>query len=377
MGALEKLNEFTRRNFTEEEVYIFPVTLCGNEIDRDFEIFSKSSLQSLANLYKGVTGVFDHRPSVQNQTARIFDTEIITDSTKMTTYGEPYMYLKGYAYMVRTDSNADLIKEIDGGIKKEVSVSCSANQSNCSICGTDRKRGTCKHQRGQIYDGKLCYFILNDISDAYEWSFVAIPSQKDAGVTKSFIQENKKGKSMCTIEKLCSVFNLDKSKVKSFTDSGGNAIDFETVKLSDVIDNIKNEIEKRASNALVAELIESEPLFLSADIVKAKAGKELTAEETLEIIGNHGSLLAKAAEYDKLKASIIDEALKNGVRAEGESFNSEFYKKSFESSSIEDIQGLSAKWLDKGKDVLHGGIRKSEPYMQENTSTFKVEDYKI
>ncbi len=32
---LEKLNQFTRRELSADEVYIFPVTLCDNDIDRD------------------------------------------------------------------------------------------------------------------------------------------------------------------------------------------------------------------------------------------------------------------------------------------------------------------------------------------------------
>lgn len=48
--------------------------------------------------------------------------------------------------MVRTATNADLILEIDGGIKKEVSVGCSIGKKVCSICGADRQEATCGHQ---------------------------------------------------------------------------------------------------------------------------------------------------------------------------------------------------------------------------------------
>ena len=34
--TLDKINSLTRRKFKAEELYTFPVTLCGNEIDRDF-----------------------------------------------------------------------------------------------------------------------------------------------------------------------------------------------------------------------------------------------------------------------------------------------------------------------------------------------------
>ena len=44
----------------------------------------------------------------------------------------------------------------------------------------------CSHVKGRKYGGKLCYGELNNITDAYEWSFVAVPAQKNAGVIKNF-----------------------------------------------------------------------------------------------------------------------------------------------------------------------------------------------
>ncbi len=182
---LEQLNRFTRRELSADEVYIFTVTLCDNEVDRDNERFSRKSLDEMAEKFIGVTGIFDHDPKGGNQTARLFMTEVIEEERE-NSVGEKYAYLKGYAYMVRTESNADLIREIDGGIKKEVSVSCSSNRQVCSVCGADRRVKACRHVKGRTYDGKKCFFTLEDISDAYEWSFVAVPAQVCAGVTKRF-----------------------------------------------------------------------------------------------------------------------------------------------------------------------------------------------
>ena len=184
-AALEQLNKFTRRKFTGDEVFIFPVILCDNEVDRDNERFSRKSLDEMAEKFVGVTGIFDHDPKGGNQTARIFSAEVVEES-RGNSLGEPYAYIKANAYMVRTDSNADLIREIEGGIKKEVSVSCAAERHICSVCGTDRRVKACHHVKGRRYDGKKCFLSLEDISDAYEWSFVAVPAQVRAGVTKKF-----------------------------------------------------------------------------------------------------------------------------------------------------------------------------------------------
>lgn len=184
--TLEKINALTRRTFKAEELYTFPVVLCHNDIDRDLERFSDDALEDMAALFVGKTGIFDHNPTADNQAARIYDTEVITEPEKLTAWGGAYRYLKGYAYMVKTDSNADLITEIDAGIKKEVSVSCSAVSRTCSVCGKSVSEGACEHRRGEIYNGHPCHTVLGGITDAYEWSFVAVPAQVGAGVAKQY-----------------------------------------------------------------------------------------------------------------------------------------------------------------------------------------------
>ena len=185
---LEQINRFTRRPLTEDEVYTFSVILCDNDIDRDMERFSDDALETLKNSFIGRTGISDHNAAAANQNARIFDAEVVSDSERTTVDGRPYKFLKGEAYMVRTDDNKNLIAEIDGGIKKEVSISCSAAKRICSVFGCERSSGGCAHEKGRSYNGKLCHTILDDITDAYEWSFVAVPAQVNAGVTKRFTE---------------------------------------------------------------------------------------------------------------------------------------------------------------------------------------------
>ncbi|MDD6098644.1 MAG: hypothetical protein PUB66_07995 [Oscillospiraceae bacterium] len=183
---LEKINRFTRRPLSAEEVYTFSVILCDNEIDRDCERFSDSALEKICSLFIGKTGISDHDARASNQSARIYDTELVTDSSRTTKNGEPYRYVRAMVYMVKTDDNKGLIAEIDGGIKKEVSISCSASQRSCSICGCDRNTDSCAHVKGREYGGKVCHTVLGGITDGYEWSFVAVPAQVNAGVTKTF-----------------------------------------------------------------------------------------------------------------------------------------------------------------------------------------------
>ncbi|MEG0757945.1 MAG: hypothetical protein RR505_06010, partial [Raoultibacter sp.] len=103
--------------------------------------------------------------------------------------GEAYMQLVARCYVLVNDANANLIADIKGGIKKEVSVGFRFGSAVCSICGTDNMKSWCEHWNGKDYDGQQCYFTLSDIKDAYELSFVAVPAQREAGTVKSYTGE--------------------------------------------------------------------------------------------------------------------------------------------------------------------------------------------
>lgn len=178
---LERINALAHKKLEAEEVFTFAVKLCDNEVDRDWERFSEKTLDQLAELFVGKSGIFDHNWSTTGQSARIYRTEVVEED-KRTQAGKPYRYVKGWAYMLRTEANQGLIADIEGGIKKEVSVGCAVERAVCSICGDTQ--GCCQHQKGHSYEGKLCWKELDGAADAYEWSFVAVPAQREAGVIK-------------------------------------------------------------------------------------------------------------------------------------------------------------------------------------------------
>lgn len=179
---LALINALARRELGADEVYTFALRLCDNDIDRDFERFDDATLDELAPMFVGVSGVFDHQWSARGQTARIYRAEVVGGEGILTQDGRPYRYLKGWAYLMRTDENTSLIAEIDGGIKREVSVGCAVEQVLCSICG--KPLDECPHEKGEKYGGELCCGVLTGARDVYEWSFVAVPAQRKAGVIK-------------------------------------------------------------------------------------------------------------------------------------------------------------------------------------------------
>lgn len=268
---LKLINAYTRRELSAEEVYVFSVVLCDNDIDRDNERFTVESLFALEKLFVGKTGIIDHNPSARNQTARIFSCGVEAVSGMKTKTGDDYFRLKARAYMPKSEGNRDIIAAIDSGIIKEVSVGCAVEKTVCSICGENM--GRCVHNRGENYGGKICCGELVNPYDAYEWSFVAVPAQKKAGVTKSHLNN---GKEM-TMEKI--LINLDEERGFSLSET-------DCKKLKSYVDNLR---QLAKDGAYYRESLTSEVVKLSAlvqpDISREtmeKVAKSMTVSQLCE-----------------------------------------------------------------------------------------------
>jgi len=173
-AQLSAINAQSKGKLTAQQVYVFSVRLCDDQVDRDMERFDTAALPALAKLFIGKTGIVDHKWSTDSQVARIFETQVVRE--------EGVSYIKAWAYIRRGGSADEVIADIEAGIKKEVSVGCAMGRSVCSVCGGEY--GSCGHRKGEYYDGALCCAILKEPMDAYEFSFVAVPAQPQAGVMK-------------------------------------------------------------------------------------------------------------------------------------------------------------------------------------------------
>lgn len=263
------INKYSLRELSKDEVFCFSVILCDNDIDRDFECFNEDALKTLEKLFVGKTGILNHSMKSEDQSCRTYKTQLIRDNTRKTLIGEPYMYLKAWCYTVKSEKNESLIKDIESGIKKEVSISCASSRKVCSICGSEK----CNHISGKLYGGEYCHKTIKDITDAYEWSFVAVPAQRNAGVTKSF----KKEKTMENILK-----SIKEEKALSLNEN-------ELKKLSDYMDNLKSLSAdgEKYRTSLIANARKSLALTLPA--LEGKAVDEILksiSTDTLENLCN-------------------------------------------------------------------------------------------
>lgn len=355
---LAKINRLTRKELSEDDVYIFPIVACDNELDRDFDKFTSSALKELSALFIGKTIICDHNRKNANQIARIFDAEVVKDTSITTKDGSPLEQLKVWAYMLKNEDTQPVIDNIDAGIYKEVSVGCSVTSQTCSICKNEYYSGDCVHWKSETYDNKLCFTYLDKAADAYELSFVAVPAQPGAGVIKWYKGEEKaknkntKGKNAMTYEEI-------KSKLEAIgVDLDGISAEKGVIPpLTDIL----GAVSKAFDEYKTCELKSTED-FISEKTVKSILGEDATAEKAVEMLKSVSELEAKNKEfeekakaYDALKSEAIEEALVNGVKAKGEKFDTERYRKMFENFSLEEIKGFSADFADEAKKELKVG----------------------
>ena len=174
---LSLINAQALRELHAEEVFTFRLAACDNQVDRDCERFTETTLEQLSKLYIGKPVLRDHKWSAETQTARVYDAQVADE-------GEVKRLVLS-CYMVRTAGAADTIAAIEGGILRECSVGCAVEHVNCSICGADQRKTLCEHCPGREYDGQICHFELDGAADAYEVSLVAVPVQPEAGTVKA------------------------------------------------------------------------------------------------------------------------------------------------------------------------------------------------
>lgn len=123
--------------------------------------------------------------------------------------------------------------------------------------------------------------------------------------------------------------------------------------------------------------------FITKDMAEYNLGKKLTADQVIEFakIGiEDEEINDKAKAYDKLVSAAIEDAIKSGIRAKGDSFNDVKWKKILNTLDYEEIIDQKNEWEAEAKLVLKAGKRVSQ--MQElnnkpDNSAVNIEEYKI
>ena len=299
---LELINRSTITPLKAEDVFVFKVVICDNKIDRVGDVMTDEALEAIAEKSKSLVGVKDHDWNSENSFARLYDAEVVADGAVNEDNGLHHKYVLGEAYTLRRFE--DFVEKINSGILKEVSISFSSHGDTCSICGAktskrEDDRAVCEngHVDLDVYDGVTCTNLVAGVDDTFEWSFVAVPCQRCAGVKAKKLGGN-------IMKRLNFLLSMS-SVMKSLTPE--NKKEFE-----DILETPADaEVNEKDIEALLERLdqLEAERDELKAKLEEALAGKQ--AAEEAEAKRFKSETIAKAVDAlgpitEQVKADILE-----------------------------------------------------------------------
>lgn len=96
---------------------------------------------------------------------------------------------------------------------------------------------------------------------------------------------------------------------------------------------------------------------VTALLGEANATGETVVEQVRWLIGENARLVTQADEGKQYRSNLIDEAITEGVRALGNNFPADTYRKMFEGATIEMIRSLKVQWQGQADALAPEGRR--------------------
>jgi len=176
---LAAVDRFSLRPLSRDEIATFTMDLCNNKVDTHHSVFPVDELKKVNRLVVGKP--FMERHDVQGSLPRgtFFRSRLHEEPDR------GYVAVRPDVYILRTVSNEDLIRNIEGGVYRATSIGFSFRFPECSICHEDIR--ACSHVPGRTYGDSPCHYVMHDVVEVREGSLVYSGSQ---GTSIVGIREN-------------------------------------------------------------------------------------------------------------------------------------------------------------------------------------------
>jgi hypothetical protein len=157
--------------------------LANDQTDRTFERFSRQVLRQFSESAVGKSLLIghDHRGAPEGL---FFRSELGRR--------DGVSCLRPTFYLVKTQDNEHLRKQIDGGVYRYVSIGFYCDRLVCDLCGKDIYASDCPHLPGREYqdaftggERRLCTATYDGKAEMVEGSIVYLGSQRQAEIVKA------------------------------------------------------------------------------------------------------------------------------------------------------------------------------------------------
>lgn len=164
-------------------------------------------------------------------------------------------------------SEKEGIEGVKSGRLLTVSIGANASDVRCSVCGKNIAEGDCNHQRGEIYDGKLCYWRVEKLGDPKEISYVIVPSDKYAKNVNIYSPEKFKRNSLLAESESEEVNRVLFDDIEKAIDKA----------MQESVEESKED-KKNLEEKEISEEVKDEPTDKKEDVVAEEPKEEKTEE---------------------------------------------------------------------------------------------------
>ena len=423
----EKMQKHIKSDeYKKEDFFVFETLAVGDKIvpNRFIKITPELLNVMADDAKKGVSLMLNHNWSqagVQSiPIGRVFDSRIAESSQEGETVS---LYVT--QYILRDDSKVDgyskndIINLIKSGTMADTSIGWGVPSANykCSICGNSiYDWRNCKHIPGSKYivneetnEVKQCIILATVPQELHIGNNVLMENSIvfDGAYPNAVIQSSISNKNTIinsNFKEVENKMNLNENTIiyANSTKSGLQLLYFkndeeggesfmnkkEEEKVEEVLENnnvaetvVDNETVPNTENNKTEEVVEpntdNEVVENTQNSSQPETSEEkFSKEEILEkfdnISDNIDELVKLAKEGKQHRAEVIEEALKSGVRAMGNSFNKEVFEKTFVNLEINDIKAMANTWEEQVSEKFSTNKVSRTNESEETKVEFKV-----
>jgi len=175
---LPDINRLAASAMSADDFHVRGAYICNTARDYYYSRFSVDALNEVADMIRGRPVLIGHQHD-SVPVGRFFNASVVYEQRGR----EPRRdnnWVKAHFYIPADDEGNRLVRRIDAGIYKEVSLGWRCAGADCSICGNPiNDRNACQHVPGEVYDEGFCEYVFNGITSVLEGSLVYAGGQKD------------------------------------------------------------------------------------------------------------------------------------------------------------------------------------------------------
>lgn len=389
-AQLEKINSFSAKELTEDDVYVFePLMIDDQKTSYNSVIHTNLLKKFVKDARRGIPLLMNHN-SHQLPIGRSFDSRLVDEYDEDLETSVKSVYGTFYIDLGRnTESNMttdDIVKGIDSGTIFDVSIGFNAKKWECSICGHDiRDYLRCSHIPGRVYEvegedniirNEECYVIVgkDGNGELLELSLVYAGACNRATI-KNFSNEStidfENSSKLSIVDEIKNIpmdaniyqyYTKDGSILLTDTDERTNGIEYlnkrseDNVELNKILEvlstsfgvTIENETQlseklTEMSGALSSvkeelSIAKTELEATKTELETTKAELAMKDETIIELEKSNVELAAKAEMADTYRKDLIKETIEFGIRANGNAFQAELFEKFLSTLSIDEIK---------------------------------------